>query len=207
MNLVAEMYRDWYHPYVLYVVKKYKMEIEEAQDIVSLQFYKLLQPKMVFENIKHIKSYMFVILNNDCRSRIPQLNRITNKIPEDQCENLFYDTVRLENYRLLYEAQSTLPTCSREVIIMLFWGGLSTKEVATIMGTAVSTVKNQKARGLELLREKLGTTKEKMKENKLSLVNKILKSTTTIGATARRYGVSREVVSQKIRRYAEVAKV
>lgn len=68
-----------------------------------------------------------------------------------------------------------LPDCCRQIMVLLFFHEMDLKHVANYLHLNISTVKTQKARGLELLRAKFGVTKEQCEANNKILIEKIKK--------------------------------
>ncbi len=65
-----------------------------------------------------------------------------------------YDPALNPNY-LTFDAVDTLPEQCRKVIKMTFEEGKKPKEIALALGITISTVNNQKMRGLNLLKDRL----------------------------------------------------
>jgi RNA polymerase sigma-70 factor (ECF subfamily) len=77
-------------------------------------------------------------------------------IASDEFEkDCLHGMISAETVRLLYEAINELPAQCKKVFTKLYVEGKSVAEIATEMNVAVSTVKNQKARGIKLLKPKL----------------------------------------------------
>jgi len=66
-----------------------------------------------------------------------------------------HNIIRTETIYLLTQALNTLPERCRQVFIKLYIEEKSVKEIAAEMDTTISTVKNQQARGIKLLKPKL----------------------------------------------------
>lgn len=184
------MYKEWYLPHVFYVHKQYRFDIQEAEDIVSEQYYNVMKSGVTFENMMHIKSYMYRALRNACVDRLPIVKRMAkeDEIPEETCDSDMSNAIRMESYKTLYDAHKRLSASQHDVIVLLFWGGLTVHEVAKLMDISVSTVKNHKAKAIKRLRKKLGTTDEKAEENNLQLIKKIFTSTDSCSRIAKLYG-------------------
>jgi RNA polymerase sigma-70 factor (family 1) len=129
-----------------------------AEDIVSDSFIKVWDKREQFENEVGLKNYLYKTVYNGCmkevRSQESEVRRknglsiVSDKFDRDCFENM----VRAETIHLLYEAIEQLPTQCRTVFKKLYVEGRSVAETASEMNLTISTVKNQKARGLKILR-------------------------------------------------------
>jgi RNA polymerase sigma-70 factor (ECF subfamily) len=68
------------------------------------------------------------------------------------------EITRTEVLREVYAELQKLPAECRKVMQLYYQQGLDHKSISAELGVTVSTVKNQKARGLQILRKKLGTS-------------------------------------------------
>ena len=66
------------------------------------------------------------------------------------------DTNEEEVYRLLFRAIDKLPTRCREVFL-LHMDGKKNEEIATLLGISIETVKTQKKRAIQFIKEQMGT--------------------------------------------------
>ncbi|KAB6221101.1 sigma-70 family RNA polymerase sigma factor, partial [Bacteroides xylanisolvens] len=66
------------------------------------------------------------------------------------------DTNEEEVYRLLFRAIDKLPTRCRE-IFLLHMDGKKNEEIATALGISIETVKTQKKRAIQSIKEQMGT--------------------------------------------------
>ena len=97
--------------------------------------------------------------------RIPQIFTLI--------QDLSLDFIEQETITLLYEAINTLPEKYRTIFELSFEKGLKNAEIAQQLHVAEITVKKQKGRLIELLREKL---KGKMDEASLGLLLYLLEN-------------------------------
>lgn len=66
------------------------------------------------------------------------------------------DTNEEEVYRLLFRAIDKLPARCRE-IFLLHMDGKKNEEIATVLGISIETVKTQKKRAIQSIKEQMGT--------------------------------------------------
>ena len=108
-----------------------------------------------------LRGYLYKTVYNGClkevRSQKSEVRKkegvaiVSDDVEKDCLENM----IRAETLRRVYEAMDDLPAECRKVFVKLFVEGKSVVEAAAELKVAVSTVKNQKARGIKLLRMKL----------------------------------------------------
>jgi len=84
-------------------------------------------------------------------SRQKEIVYLSDAFERDCFENI----IKAETLRRVKEAMEELPSECRKVFMKLFVEGKSVVEAAAELNVAVSTVKNQKARGIKLLKMKL----------------------------------------------------
>lgn len=134
-----------------------------AEEIVQDILFKLWQRRADFDNYISLKGFLYISTKNACRDSIDKeqrkLNRdhnwyLSNTTTEaDVEENIIYAEVLIE----ISQALDRLPEQCRKIMKMSYEQGMSGKEIAETMQLTVSTVNNQKARGIILLRKILST--------------------------------------------------
>lgn len=115
------------------------------------------------ENV--FQSYIYTTVRNICINKLNSERRRSklegeygkkycnvynadNPPPPDHLSTM----IRSEMLRLLKEGMNQLPTECKKVFHLMYNNGYTAKEIAEIHGRAVSTIKNQKARGLQILK-------------------------------------------------------
>ncbi|HVW96816.1 MAG TPA: RNA polymerase sigma-70 factor [Mucilaginibacter sp.] len=131
---------------------------DDAEDIVEDVFYKLWQRNDWFESEQHFKAFMYRSIKNACLDFV-KLNerreRRNNFFTEEQGykqESYLNEIIRAEVIREVYAAIESLPPQCGKVITMSFVEGKSNREIAEELNLSMQTVKNQKGRGLALLK-------------------------------------------------------
>ncbi len=149
------LYEDFFHT-LLAVACKY-VELEVAKDIVQDVFLKLWSTPQKFQHTTDLRFYLYRSVQNGC------LNYIRNRKVEDGyrnkveivTEDFFYSVVQEEEIFIrLRKAINELPEKYMNVI-NLSLEGLSDKEIADRLSISLDSVKQQKKRGKEQLRQKL----------------------------------------------------
>src|SRR4030095_2468206 len=122
---------------------------------------RLWNKRNIFENEPGIRGYLYKSVYNACIRQLQQKqnrNRHnTSYITQiDTTEpSYIHNIIRSETIHLLHQAIAHLPAQCSKVFTKLYIEGKSVAETAQEMNLAVSTVKNQKARGIKLLKPKL----------------------------------------------------
>ena len=136
-----------------------------AEDIVSECFIRIWKKSNQFNDAETLKKYFYRSISNACKRWLDNNQRYRKHrgIIIDQLEAAekphIHNIIRTETIQLLRESFNTLPDRCRQVFIKLYIEERSVKEVAREMNTTISTVKNQQARGIKLLKPKLGSNR------------------------------------------------
>jgi RNA polymerase sigma-70 factor (ECF subfamily) len=72
-------------------------------------------------------------------------------------QSIIHTIIKAETINNLHKAISHLPAQCKNVFTNLYIEGKSVTETAQEMNLSISTIKNQKARGMKLLKAKLST--------------------------------------------------
>ena len=110
-----------------------------------------------------LRGYLYKTVYHGClrwmeneERRVKHLEEYRKVKVENEVEEYERNLIRTETLRLVHESMEQLPEQCRKVFVKLFIEGKSVKEAAEELRVTVSTINNQKARGLKLLRMKLG---------------------------------------------------
>lgn len=153
---------DMFFPALCYFANKLIDERQEAEDIVLDTFQKLWARREHFESMPNVKAFLYITVRNTClnylRHRDTQRRRtreMLKGLPERFEEDAEQHRIRAEVLRNIYNEIEKLPTKCREVFELSYFEDLKTHEVAERLHITESTVRNQKARALQLLRQAL----------------------------------------------------
>jgi RNA polymerase sigma-70 factor (ECF subfamily) len=139
----------------------YTQDKETAEDIIEDSFIKLWNKREIFETESGLKSYLYKTVHNACLRWLWQKqNRSRHNISYAKEtttteHSYFENTVKAETINQLHQAIGQLPAQCKKVFTKLYIEGKSVSETAQEMDLTISTVKNQKARGIKLLKPKL----------------------------------------------------
>lgn len=136
----------------------------EAQDVTAETFMKLWKLRTNFETMQNIKAFLYITVRNACFNILRQ-RKDTLRHQEDlnyllsQTENgpSQQDEIKAEVLQTILKEINNLPKQCRKVLEFSFIRGLKNTEIANEMGLSLQTVKNQKNKGLRVLKFMLGT--------------------------------------------------
>ena len=154
-------FNRYYSPLVLYAAKITR-NYEVARDITSEAFIKIWKGRESFEEYAKIKFTLYRIVYNasidylrkqDAGQRaISHLTAYTNPVENSFVESL----IETETYHNLYVMLDSLPERCRQVFRMFYFQDKAIREIAEELGISVNTVKSQKQRAIQLLKERSG---------------------------------------------------
>jgi RNA polymerase sigma-70 factor (ECF subfamily) len=158
-----EYFFNGYYKTVYFFANRYVNDKAVAEDLVSDSFIKLWDKRKIFETEAGIKAYLYrSVYNASIRWLQQKQNRNIHLISyskqaESSAQDCIHNIIRAETIQLLHKAISHLPSQCQKVFTKLFIEGKSVSETAQEMNITISTVKNQKARGIKLLKPKLSS--------------------------------------------------
>ncbi|MCD0490426.1 RNA polymerase sigma-70 factor [Pedobacter sp. MC2016-14] len=159
-NAFSQIFNHFYQS-LCYFGERITGDDMSTEDIVQDIFVRLWQKYADFETIESLKSFLFVSVRNACFNYLER-NAVKLKHQEHlsfqgeiQEITVLQAMIRAEVLRQVFDAVDTLPEQCRRVIKMTFEEGKKPKEIAEELGVTVSTVNNQKMRGISLLKDRL----------------------------------------------------
>lgn len=132
----------------------------EAEEVVGDAFIKLWERHTNFSSIAAIRSFLYATVKNASLNRIRQQKKDNARLKsiaymtEHSEENRFQAIIEAETYNEIFSAIKKLPPQCRKIFQMMFFQGKDYEQIANELGLSISTVRNQKARGLQLLKKK-----------------------------------------------------
>jgi len=139
---------------------RYVKDKATAEDIVSISFIRLWDKKNIFETEGGIRAYLYKTVYNACIRHLQQQQNRTlhnrsyiTQIDTTQ-QSFIHNIIKAETINNLHKAISHLPAQCKNVFTKLYIEGKTVAETAQEMTITISTVKNQKARGIKLLKSK-----------------------------------------------------
>lgn len=141
------------------------VEKDVVEDLVGEVFERLWNKHPQFDNTRHLRNFLYKATRNACFNYIKKESRLKERqgifiSMQLQSEGNYepaadLDIIRMEVFRELYREIATLPDQCGKIVRMGYIDGLSNEEIAVELGLSLQTVKNQKSRGLSLLRSRL----------------------------------------------------
>lgn len=188
------------YPALLYYANRFLGDRVLAEDMVEESFIKIWKLHGDFKHHKVIKSWLYTTTKNAC------LNKLITEQRKHDRETAYYDYVKddLENspeeniiraevIAEVHKMLDILPRCCKQVITMYYFHGLNTTQIADQLGQSTCTVKNQKARGENLIKKSLGISIA-TNDSKLQRAIVIFKSEGTFTEIARKFNMSKSTV-------------
>lgn len=132
-----------------------------AEELVQTAFIKLWKKRNAFASLLKIKAFLYLVIKNDAFNHLKK-EKNRRKIEQELSQKLSFSDQDISD-RIIYteltfildRAISDLPERCRKVIELSYHDEKSSKEIAEVMGVSVSTVDNQRARGIQLLKKSL----------------------------------------------------
>ena len=133
-----------------------------AKDIVSNCFFKLWKNRVKIEKPTNLTSYLYTSAKNECFTHLDKQKREIKHVERFKYICDTFEFIKIKDYNLkkkLMELISmeinSLPKRCREIVEFSFLKGLNNQQIAKEMKISVNTIKNQKSKGLKILRSKL----------------------------------------------------
>jgi RNA polymerase sigma-70 factor (ECF subfamily) len=130
---------------------------EEAEDIVADSFMKLWAKHADFDSLPEIKSFLYITTRNACLNFLKYSKRVSSL----QKEYSYWVDKEIEILHLMHMAEmlaelkkevDLLPRKCMNIFRLAFYEGLDTNAIARKLGLSVKTVRNQKAKAVQLIR-------------------------------------------------------
>lgn len=123
---------------------------EAAQDVLLVVFHKVRQ----FEHRAAFSTWLYKIVQNECRRRIQKLKRRREATEAMREEVLHHpsageDHREVERSELIRVALARLDEPEREIIVLRFFGGLTLEEAADVLDLGLSAAKMRLYRAME----------------------------------------------------------
>lgn len=125
---------------------------QDAEDAVQEVFLRLYTAEKPFEGEEHLRRWLIRVTVNICKDALKSPWRKRRVPLESVPDQPVFD--RPEE-RELYQTVLALPEKYRTVLDLYYCEGLSTKEIADLLGLRQSAVTTRLSRGRELLKQAL----------------------------------------------------
>jgi RNA polymerase sigma-70 factor (family 1) len=154
------IFNQFYSPLCLFAERMLR-DRPAAEDIVGDTFLKLWNRHTDFENLQNIKAFLYITTRNASLNMLKQMQResLSKKqlayLSGDKEEFILNEMIRAEVLREINREIENLPEQCRKIFKMSYFDGKKNQEIASLLEISVHTVKNQKARAIQLLRVRL----------------------------------------------------
>ncbi|HEY0677637.1 MAG TPA: RNA polymerase sigma-70 factor [Chitinophagaceae bacterium] len=149
-----------YYPSLCYFANQFIIRTV-AEEIIQDAFITLWQKHTAFHCQRSIKTFLYVVTRNACINFLKQWQR-QKKYEElwafrwkEESEDERFEMNAGEMFENIHAAIQTLPSQCRKIISLSYLNGLKNQEIADQLQLSVQTVKNQKQRGVQLLKKRL----------------------------------------------------
>ncbi len=155
-----------FHPALCFFARRLVNDAAIAQDIVTDVFVKLWQKKGDFDTIYSAKAFLYISTRNACLNhnhKVKYQSKIRENIRQQSNESEVIDmneVIHAEVVRRVHHIVNGLPEKCKEVMVLSYNKGLDCHEIARRMRLSVHTVRNQKSRGVHLVRNRFGFREE-----------------------------------------------
>lgn len=156
----ATVYTRFYDPLV-YFARKLLKDSLAAEDLVAEIFLKYWQKQNHFNALEAAKAFLYISTKNACinqnqKTRTQARAKAGLRILTDEVdESILSNITQSEILRDVYNGVESLPLQCRKIILLSYIGGFSNKQIARHLQLSIHTVRNQKVRGIQLVRGKV----------------------------------------------------
>ena len=144
--LVVKENADIFYRYAYSVL----LSRQDAEDAVSETILKAFEHLNDLKHVHKMKSWMFQILANNCKTLLSKRFHVSDDINENT-ENPQYR----EEYADLHDCIYHMEPKFREVIILYYFEDLKIREIAKILNISEGTVKSRLSRARDKLKKHL----------------------------------------------------
>lgn len=127
-----------------------------VEDIVQEAFVKLWQKRSDFDNLRSVKSFLYVVVKNQCFNILKHEKLVKRKgavLSAERWDEIEQEAViESEVLENLFRAIKALPEGCRSVLQLGYFRKMKNQEIAEYLEISINTVKTQKKRALQLLR-------------------------------------------------------
>ena len=154
---IRKLHVLYYRP-LCYFNQKLVHSSQEAEDISTETFLKLLQKKDDFDRLSDIKSFLFTASKNACYDFLRKEKRHHKShqkiIALSPLEESFgeQEMITAKVLQTIYAEMENLPNQCQQVFKSIFIEGKSTADIAAEMEISPQTVLNQKSKALQKIR-------------------------------------------------------
>ena len=157
-NAALSYFFKLHYKALCYFVDRIIQNSLEAEDIVAESFVKTWERRADFPTTANIKAFLYITCRNASLNYLKHLKvksaaqlKYYHELEQGE-ENILTRIIETEVLVILNQEIEHLPENYREVFKLLYFDQLKTDEIATQLGLTVQTVRNYKARAIDLLK-------------------------------------------------------
>ncbi len=157
------IYQQFYRA-ILFFSRNIIENTQAAEEIAEDVFVKLWNRSSNFQSLNKIKAFLYIAASNASRDYLKMEARRNKRqgaaaaLLDRYEEASRHALVKEEVLREIAKAIEELPNQCRTIMKMAYYEGMRPADISTRLQVSVSTVRNQQARGIVLLRKKLSPT-------------------------------------------------
>lgn len=153
-----ELFREFHNSLVLFAMGFVEQQ-DVAEDIVQEVFIVVWERDSRYPTYNALRSFLYNSVKNSCLNYLKHKNVEQKYLAslglEDDKEDMDMKIMEEELYRMLFRTIDELPDKCRN-IFLLHLDGKRNEEIALLLNLSVLTVKTQKKRAMQYIREHLG---------------------------------------------------
>lgn len=133
----------------------YLKHVQDVEDAVQDTFLRLARSEEHFTDPEHVKAWLIVAARNVCRDELRKFRR--KNLPLEEADG---KTTSVPEPDETLAAVRSLPEKYKAAIYFFYYEGLSTRDLALLLGKKESSVRSDLHRGRQLLRKALERSSE-----------------------------------------------
>jgi len=154
-----QLYRKYYQS-LCFFARKLLSDKDVAKELAQDVFLKSWQKKEGLENDpERVRAFLYQSVKNASLNYLRDTTRRSSletqwaSTQEEMAPDISNAIIEAEVYRDILQAVARLPDECRKVIELSMSSHKTSEEIAELLGISASTVRNQKRRGLQLMRQ------------------------------------------------------
>jgi len=157
---INSLFKLHYKPLCLFAFRLLN-DLPGAEDIVGESFIKLWERHADFESFQAIRAFLYITTRNACLNLLKQKQReaLSKKqlayLMSEKEEFVLNEMIRAEVLGEIMDEINNLPAQCGRVFRLSYLEGLNNDKIAEKFSISVNTVRNQKARAIQLLKIRL----------------------------------------------------
>jgi RNA polymerase sigma-70 factor (family 1) len=149
---------NYFYVRLCFFANKILKDRQTSEDLVSDVFVKLWTNPLTFETEANAKAWLYITTRNTCfnyskKTRQCKYEIEVNSVYTD--ETVLTSIIQTEILQEIMNIIERLPTECRRIFKLSYFDDLSNQEIAEKLCLSIHTVKNQKARGIYLLKKRM----------------------------------------------------